>query len=109
MHWHGFVSVEPHILRKRNSSAMRTAHTVVAENMGRDGEKCCKRLIAFGAKRLAILRAAIAHKILIVFPSCQKCNSRKGDKLPNQFDRLFPADNLARIRTYLETYKKERI
>jgi hypothetical protein len=43
---------------------MRTAHTVVAENMGRDGEKCCKRLIAFGAKRLAILRAAIAHKIL---------------------------------------------
>jgi hypothetical protein len=58
------VTVKSHIVRERNSSTMRTAHTVVAENMGRDGEKCRKRLIAFGAKRLAILRAAIAHKIL---------------------------------------------
>ena len=34
-------------------------------------------------------------------PSCNHCNIRKSDKHPNDFARLFPADNLARIRAYL--------
>lgn len=40
-------------------------------------------------------------------PSCGKCNNRKGDRHPDILDRLFPAENLARIREYLASQRKE--
>ncbi len=34
-------------------------------------------------------------------PACHSCNVRKKDKHPNDFSRLFPASNIARITAYL--------
>jgi 5-methylcytosine-specific restriction endonuclease McrA len=33
-------------------------------------------------------------------PSCQRCNTTKNDKHPNEFERLFPTANIARIKAY---------
>lgn len=35
------------------------------------------------------------------FPSCHKCNHVKNDKLPEQFERLFPTENIQRIKEYI--------
>jgi 5-methylcytosine-specific restriction endonuclease McrA len=34
-------------------------------------------------------------------PACFSCNSKKGGRHPDKINRLFPSDNLARIREYL--------
>jgi 5-methylcytosine-specific restriction endonuclease McrA len=34
-------------------------------------------------------------------PTCKSCNSRKHDLHPDAFGKLFPAENMARIRAYL--------
>jgi 5-methylcytosine-specific restriction endonuclease McrA len=33
-------------------------------------------------------------------PSCRHCNNRKQDKHPTDFERLFPTDNITRIKAY---------
>jgi len=39
-------------------------------------------------------------------PYCRSCNTRKGDKHPDDFLSLFPAENMVRIRSYLEQVKQ---
>jgi 5-methylcytosine-specific restriction endonuclease McrA len=34
-------------------------------------------------------------------PACASCNSKKGSIHPNDLGKIFPSDNLARIREYL--------
>ena len=43
-------------------------------------------------------------------PSCKTCNTRKGNKHPDQFEHLFPTENIQRIKKYfasLVIIKKE--
>lgn len=35
------------------------------------------------------------------FPACGKCNRVKNNKLPEQFERLFPSANIQRIKEYI--------
>jgi 5-methylcytosine-specific restriction endonuclease McrA len=40
-------------------------------------------------------------------PACMACNGKKGDRHPDTLDRIFPAENLARIREYLESQREQ--
>src|SRR5260370_31504161 len=64
VHRQGFVSMQLHILRHRDTRAVCSADTVVAKDMRGDRQKSCQRSITFGAKGLSLLRHAITGEVL---------------------------------------------
>lgn len=44
------------------------------------------------------LRGGTTHKNCV--PACDRCNARKNNRHPDKFERLFPTDNIARIKAY---------